>query len=355
MTPPGQPGDRRRGPATIEDVAEAAGVSVATVSRALRDLPNVAAATKLRVHEAAQRLHYRPDPHASRLATGRTHAIGMAVPYIERWYFAQVVGGVESVLAAEGIDVLLYAIDGEEARRRFLTEAMPFRKRVDGLVVVDLRLSPAEAAQLADQDVRLVTIGLDTAVHPAVTVDNDAATIEAVEHLVGLGHTRVGFIGGDPAEYNPPQVSVPEVRRHAFQTVMATHGLTPDPRWMLDGRFTIDGGREAMTRLLSLDERPSAVFAASDEMAMGSIVAAREAGVSIPGDLSLVGFDDHDASDALGLTTVRQHAFDIGAISATLLLDVLAGRPVQSVRHRTDLIVRSTTAPFEPVGSGEVA
>ena len=335
----------RRDAATIEDVAAVAGVSVATVSRALRNLPNVATATRRRVIDAAAALHYRPDPHAAGLATGRTHAIGMAVPFIERWYFAQVVGGVESVLATAGMDVLLYAVDGEDARRRFLTEAMPFRKRVDGLVVVDLRLSDDEARQLAEVGVRLVTMGVQTPSYPSLTVDSAAAARTAVEHLVDLGHRRIGFIGGDPAAYNPPGTSVPELRRQAYREVLTRRGLPLDPRWDLDGRFTIAGGLEAMERLLTQDELPTALFAASDEMAMGVIVGARAAGLSIPPDISLVGFDDHDAAEALGLTTVRQRAFDMGATAAGILLDVLTDRVARSVEQPTELVVRSTTAP----------
>jgi len=124
--------------ATIEDVASAAGVSMATVSRALRGLPNVAPETRARVAEAASRLRYQPDPHASRLAAGRTSAIGMAVPLLDRWYFGKIVAGVESALRHRNYDLIVYEVDGEAALRRFLSEAAPYRKRTDGLIIADL-------------------------------------------------------------------------------------------------------------------------------------------------------------------------------------------------------------------------
>ncbi|HSL57723.1 MAG TPA: LacI family DNA-binding transcriptional regulator [Acidimicrobiales bacterium] len=326
-------------------MATAAGVSVATVSRALRGLPNVAPATRARVIEVAAALSYRPDPHAARLAAGRTTTVGMAVPSVHPWYFAQVVGGVERVLAPAGYDLLLYAVDGEDARRRFLAEAKPFRKRVDGLVVVDLRITDDEAADLAATGVRLVTIGRATPSFPSVTIDNVAGATAAVEHLVELGHRHIAFVGD--VDDNPLGFAVPELRRSSYRAVLDRHGLTRVAAWEVGGRFSIQGGTDAGHELLALDPRPTAIFAASDEMAMGVLVAARELGLAVPGDLSVVGFDDHDAAGPLGLTTVRQLPLAHGAAAAGFLLDVIAGTADHLERWEapTELIRRASTAP----------
>lgn len=342
---PSTPGRSRRQEPTIDDVASQAGVSVATVSRALRGLPNVAPATRARVLEVASRLSYRPDPNAARLAAGRTTTVGMAVPFVHRWYFAQVIGGVEGVLAPAGYDLMLYAIDGEDARRRFLAEAMPFRKRVDGLIVVDLLVSEDETAELAGTGVHLVTIGRRSDRYPSVTIDNEAGATAAVEHLVGLGHRRIGYVGD--SDEHPLGFAVPELRRDAYRRTLDRHGAPVRREWEVAGGFTIAGGAEAGHRLLTLDHRPTAVFAASDEMAMGVLVAARDLGLRIPEDLSVVGFDDHDAALPLGLTTVRQPAFAEGATAAGFLLDEMTGQPdlPGGWLAPVELVVRDTTAP----------
>lgn len=339
------PGRARRQQPTIDDVATEAGVSVATVSRALRGLPNVAPATRARVLEAAARLSYRPDPNAARLAAGRTTTVGMAVPFVHRWYFAQVIGGVEGVLAPAGYDLMLYAIDGEDARRRFLAEAMPFRKRVDGLIVVDLHVSERETDELARTGVHLVTVGRRTERFPSVTIDNRAGATAAVEHLVGLGHRRIAYVGD--TDEHPLGFAVPELRRDAYRLALGRHGLEVRPDWEVPGGFTIDGGVEAGRRLLAATPRPTAVFTASDEMAMGVLIAARELGVRVPDEVSVVGFDDHDAARPLGLTTVRQPAFAEGAAAAGLLLDEMAGHGTSPGRWEApvELVVRDTTAP----------
>ena len=146
-------------PATIGDVAESAGVSMATVSRAMRGLPNVASSTRERVRAEAMRLAYRPDPHASRLAAGRTHAVGMAVPMLGRWYFSQVVAGAQEIMRTLGYDLLLFGVGTGEERRRFIREWGVLGKRVDGLLLVDLRLDPQELFEVRSVGMHMVSIG----------------------------------------------------------------------------------------------------------------------------------------------------------------------------------------------------
>lgn len=329
--------------ATIEDVAQAAGVSVATVSRALRGLPNVASATRAKVEEAATRLKYRPDPNASRLATGQGHAIGVALPNIGGWYFSQVLAGVEAVLAPAGFDLLVYAAAEPGDRRRFLSDALPSRQRVDGLVLVDLALPGDEVAHWAESGVRVVTIGQRTEPFPSVTVDNRAASAAAVGHLLDLGHRDVALI--DAVEDDRFHFTVPGLRRAGFHDALEARGLTVRPDHVAAGLFTVESGRSAMDALLATAVVPTAVFAASDEMAIGAMHSARQHGLSVPGDLSVVGFDDHDLAAAVGLTTVRQPVVDIGGRAAALLLEEMAaGEPEgDHVVMPTELIVRTST------------
>lgn len=334
----------RRDPATIEDVARVAGVSLATVSRALRGLPNVAAVTRQRVERVADELGYRPDPNASRLATGRSRTVGVAVPYISQWYFSQVVAGIEAVLADQGYDLLLISVGTEEAKRRFVHEWPNLQRRVDALILVDLGFDADELALFEQDHALVVTIGYDFPAFSAVTIDNRAAAQLAVSHLTGLGHRSIGLIGDDPE--GPISFDVPNERRAGYLAALQAVGITPDAQLEAAGSFTIDGGADAMRRLWELDEPPTAVFAMSDEMAFGAMRFAKEAGIRIPEDLSLVGFDDHDLAGLLGLTTIRQPVSESGGTAARLVLDTLAAQGT-TAHHRaaTRLILRTSTAP----------
>ena len=331
--------------ASIGDVAARAGVSVATVSRALRGLPNVAPSTRNRVLAAAHELDYVADPHASRLAAGKTRTVGMVVPMFTQWFFTQVVSGAEGVLTASGYDILLYSVSGAEAQRRFLA-SLPFRKRVDGLIVVDLPLSPAEQQALGAGGTPVVLVGGTSAVFPTVRIDNVAAGMAATRHLVNLGHEHVAMISNLPDD--PLHFTAPLERRRGYQCVLRQLGLAPRPDFDVPGNFSLAGGAEAMAQLLAAHPAPTAVFAQSDEMAIGALRTVRHSGLRVPEDISIVGFDDHDMAEYLGLTTIGQPVVQLGEAAAELLLRATAdddGTPPTEVVLPTKLRVRSTTGP----------
>ena len=331
--------------ATIGDVASAAGVSVATVSRALRGLPNVAPETRARVAEAASRLRYQPDPHASRLAAGRTSAIGMAVPLLDRWYFGKVVAGVQSTLSERSYDLILYEVDGEAALRRFLSEAAPYRKRTDGLIIADLVVPRDLLDGLVSSGTVMATIGDRTDHYSSVMIDNAAAARLVMEHLIGLGHRRIGLIGGQPNM--PIHFDVPDLRMRGAFAVLEQAGMPPRPNDVQTAGFTVTGGYRAMNRILEHPDHPTAVFAFSDEMAIGAIRAAGEHGLQVPDDLSVAGFDDHDVAWALDLTTVAQPVMGLGETVAELVLEHLRDPsmpPTHEIREVT-LQARGSTGP----------
>lgn len=332
-------------PASIQDVAARAGVSVATVSRALRGLPHVAPSTRQRVLRAAEDLHYVAHPHASRLAAGRSQTVGMAVPSLSQWFVGQVVCGAEAVLAAEGYELLLYTVGGARNRERFLA-TQPFRRRVDGIIVVDIPLDEPAQSSLADAGTPVVVVGVPSVRFPTVTVDNVVGAATATRHLVNLGHQRIGLIGNVPDD--ALGFGAPLDRRQGYQQVLREHGLAVRSDLDVPGSFSVMGGAEAMAQLLAADRPPSAVFAESDEMAIGALRTVCDSGLRVPEDISIVGFDDHDMADILGLTTVAQPVAQQGAVAATLLLDMMvgdgSGHPVNTVLP-TVLRVRSTTGP----------
>jgi LacI family transcriptional regulator, repressor for deo operon, udp, cdd, tsx, nupC, and nupG len=337
--------------ATIEDVARRANVSVATVSRALRRLPNVAPETRDRVLAAAYELDYIADPHASRLAGGRMMTIGLVVPILGSWYYAKLFSAVESVVAEVGYEVRPFTMSGPGGVERFLLD-LPFRKRVDALLVADSLNGPDELERVADAGVPMLTLGAWAPFASSLTVDNVASARSAVAHLTGLGHRRVAIIGG--ADDDPFHFSAPIDRHRGYTDALRAVGVTPDPALAVSGRFTVEGGAAAMHHLLGLADPPTAVFACSDEMAIGAMQVARDAGHDVPGDLSVVGFDDHDVAEPLGLTTVRQDVVGLGQRAAHRLLGLLehAGPPFTHEIHPSHLVVRRSTAPAKPGTAG---
>lgn len=343
MSRAGERGDA----ATILDVAKAAGVSVATVSRALRGLPNVAPATRERVIAAASELAYRPDPNAARLAAGRSQSVGIAVPVLDSWFFSRVIAGAEHTLSEAGYDVLIFAAHPVEQGGRFVAEVGPVQQRLDGLILAELVVSPEEAGSWRDRDAQVVSVGPEVAHYPSVGIDDYAGGRMAMEHLIRLGHRDIALIGG--VAEPPFHFAVPGDRRRAYRDALADAGLPRREGYDVVGDFSVAGGARAMGRLLATgDPLPSAVFAMSDEMAMGAMRAARERGIRIPEQLSLIGFDDHEMADVVDLTTIHQDVPERGARAAQLMLAGLGGTPVPAEPHQLplELVVRGTTRPL---------
>lgn len=341
------PPSSRRDRSTIEDVALAAGVSVATVSRALRGLPNVAESTRVRVQEIAIELNYRADPAASRLATGRSKSVAVAVPMLNGWYFSHVVAGVEAVCAEAGYDTIVIGLGIKGASLALIEGSDALHRRADGLIVVDVALTPDDVEAFRSRGLALVAVGPVLEGVPSVGIDDVAVGELGTTHLLALGHRRIGLIRGEIDDAF--EFIVPHHRQAGFERVYERDGLTPDPDLYADGSFTIQGGYEAAARLLDRDQPPTALFALSDEMAFGAIHAARDRGLRVPEDLSIIGVDDHDASPVIGLTTVHQDVDQHGARAARLMIAQLAGQSVDPARHNDPirLVVRGTTGPAD--------
>jgi len=334
---------------TISDVAQLAGVTKCTASRALRDLrdlPNVSPDTRRRVVDAARRLSFVATPSAARLATGRTSSIGLVVPFVTRWFFGNVISGAESVFRDANIDLLLYNLNTPESCARFF-EHMPLRRRVDGVLLLTLPVRADETAILTSLQIPLVIVGASVPGVDSVGIDDFSAAEIATRHLINLGHRRIAFIGGDPTE--PLHFTAPVERLQGYLAALRDAGLPYDARLVAPAGFTTAGGEAAAGQLLSVDDPPTAVFAASDEMAMGAMLAIRRLGMGVPEDISVIGFDDHEMARSFGLTTVAQAVAEQGEIAARLLLQALtpgATREPRRVNVPTRLVVRnSTSAP----------
>ncbi|AYG04027.1 LacI family DNA-binding transcriptional regulator [Gryllotalpicola protaetiae] len=329
---------------SIDDVARASGVSTATVSRALRGLPNVSPATRETVLATAEELGYVASSSASGLATGRTLAMGVVVPNVSRWFYSTVLEGIDSELRRVGYDTILFnlGLKGEDRERVFHRSIL--RKRTDAVIALCLDFTPSEREQLASLGHPTIVVGGPVTGLRHLGIDELAVARTATEHLIALGHRAIGHLGG--ATEHGLNKRVPERRRRGYELAMAAARLAVRPEWEESGEFTIASGREVALRMLRRTPRPTALFAASDEMAIGAILAARELGIDVPGELSVIGIDDHPLAATFGLTTIAQDAFGQGCLAARLMLDELAGSPPHagSGRYPTALIERSSTS-----------
>lgn len=326
----------------IEEVARAAGVSKATASRALTGHGYVAAETRARVARVAQELGYVPSSSAASLATGRTQNIGVVMPYLNRWFFAEVLEGVQQVLLETGYDLTLYdAKPGTGGRQRVFDDFLA-RKRFDGLIAVGLEPDHHELERLiaiGRPVVSVVASGDDAAI---VRLDDESAAQRATAHLIELGHTRIAFIGGVSPDGGP---HVDRTRLSGYLATMRRAGLPP---LHVPSEVSLPAGYSAAVDLLGDPaRRPTGVVGTCDEVAIGTIIAARRLGIPVPMALSVVGIDNHEYAEMFSLTTLEQSPRDQGAQAARMLLAQLEDPPREpgTVNIQARLIVRSSTAP----------
>lgn len=327
------------------DVSIEAGVSTATVSRVANNHPNIRLATRDRVKDAMDRLGYVPNLRARSLAGGKTNVLGLIVDDLESSYNNQIARGIDEAIASRGYDLLLSTMHTRERTTRHIESLL--NGFAEGLIVL---LSGGFGRYLGEVEARRFPVVLidHTPVSnvPIVRADNDTGTRDGVKHLKALGHHRVGFITGNL------DVASGRERLEAFRSEASTAGLDADDELIVEGDFRVEGGATAARQLLALDNPPSAIFASSDLEAFGVIRVSRELGISVPGDLSLVGFDDIPESLNVTppLTTVRQPMREMGLIAAEMLMAAVEeGQPkISTVELPTQLIVRETTGPPKP-------
>lgn len=332
-------------PVRIGDVARAAEVSTATVSRALRGLPHVATATRQRVLAVAAELDYRPNLPAARLAAGTTNTIAVAVPDPAAWFNATMVGALGREMTAAGYDLLLSGVANLDERQRFIELNGVRSGRSDAVVLVDVALDEATAEAFVAQGGRAVSVGFRTKALSSVTIDNVAVGSDATQLLLRHGHRRIGLLSLDSGD--SLNFSIPAHRAQGYEQAHTEAGLTPNPALRVSTSNSWAEARRAAHALLQSAERPSAIFAMCDEQAFGVMLAARDLELCIGEDLSVVGVDDHDQSRLVGLTTVRQHVARQGAVAAELLLQMLqlSVEPPQHVQLDTELIIRDSVGP----------
>ncbi|HEY1156283.1 MAG TPA: LacI family DNA-binding transcriptional regulator [Arthrobacter sp.] len=334
----------------IEEVARRAGVSVSSVSRALRDVPGVSTSTRERVRSIATEMGFVTSVSGSRLATGRTGTIAVIVPTVAKWFFGELIAGAGAVIRAAGRDLLLFELGDSEGRERFFADQR-MRGRADGVLVLSLNLSAAETLMLRKLDVPVVVLGDTIDGFDCVRVDDFAAAVSAVQHLTNLGHEHIGYIGIDDQADVTAGSRVLAERVRGFEAAIRDAGLPELSALRQLGENSTEGGREAMARLLSAPVLPTAVFVGSDEMAFGAMDLLNSAGLSVPEDVSVVGFDNHELSGVMHLSTVDQGVGTQGETAAKALLEALEnpGLGTTDIVLPTHLVLRGSTAPARPL------
>lgn len=327
----------------MADVARRAGVSIATVSRALRDLPGVSPPTRSRVLSIVAELDYVVSPAASSLR-GSTRRVAVVLSSLDSWFSATMLATVEATLRQADLDVLVYQVSSQEKRALFFRD-LPTRRKVDAVVLITLPIRPEEEDRLDLMGVEVVVAGSRLRDFPSVTVDDVAVGVEAVTHLVELGHTRIGMIR--TGETDGAKFASDLHRRTGYLDALARHGLPHDPRLLATAPYGVDAGAIGMEQLLSLDDPPTAVFCYSDDIAVAALAHLRRHGLRVPEDMSLIGVDGHEVAELFDITTIDQHVVEQAKAASRMVLDLLAGRAPEQSRLTlpTHLRVRGSTAP----------
>lgn len=332
--------------ATIRDVAKVAGVGLGTVSRVLNNSPLVSAATRQRVLAVIAELRYNPSQIARNFALGKTLTVATIAPFFTRPSVVERLRGIEATLTASGYHLVVFNVEALKRRDECLREAMR-NDRADGLLLVSLAPRPDEVVALREAGLPVVLIDTCAEGLPGVSIDDVAGGHAATSHLIALGHCRIAFIGdpeADPLTFN---FTSSRDRMLGYQQALAAANLPLNPAYQRHGLHGRYEARVLARELLQLPEPPTAIFAASDTQAMGVLEAARDMHMPVPEALAVVGFDDIDIAEHLGLTTVRQPLFESGARAVELLFLLLNGAtPPPAERLPVELVVRRTSAPL---------
>jgi LacI family transcriptional regulator len=327
--------------ATIKEVAVLAGVSSATVSHVINGTRYVSDAVRDQVLNAMKELDYRPNDLARSLRSGITHTLGLIIPDSSNPFFAELGHCIENAAFKAGYSVILCNTEND-MRKELLYVDVLTKKLVDGMIFVAAGENADIFKSLVDLDIPVVVMdrnyeGLDLEL---VSSDNHQGGVLATSHLISLGHTRIGCVSG-PSKINPSSK-----RLDGYMEALKSKGLPVDPKYIVQGDFHPESGFDAGIKLLSLPERPTAIFACNDLMAMGVIKAAASMGLRVPEDLALVGYDDIELASYTNppLSTIKQPKVEMGLTALQIILDRIGNRESgrQKIQLPVSIVVRSS-------------
>jgi DNA-binding LacI/PurR family transcriptional regulator len=331
-------------PATIRDVAKKANVGVGTVSRVLNNNPAVSEETRQRVLQAIEDLNYAPNPIAKQLSLGRTHAIGVTLPFLTYPSFVERLRGVQHALADSDYDLLLYSSEQPDQRDNHF-DLLSRKTRTDGILIISIPLLDRHVKTFLKSGVPVVLIDI---YHPALNrifVDDRRGGFIATQHLIELGHKKIGFIC-DSLDTEMEFLSM-RYRLEGYLKALKEAEIPARQEYQVQGPHGRQAAYDMAKELLALKDPPTAIFAASDTQAIGVLDAAIELELQVPGDLSVIGYDDIRDAQYMNLTTIAQPLFESGYEGARLLLSILEkpGNGVREITMPLELVQRGTTAP----------
>ena len=330
--------------ATIRDVAKMADVGVGTVSRVLNNSPAVSESTREKVLAAIEKLNYSPNPIAQQLSSGRTRAIAVTLPFLTYPSFVQRLRGVQRALANSGYELILYSTETPEERESHF-DLLARRVRADGVLVISIPLTEAHVQNFLGMNVPTVLVDV---YHPAlhrVFTDDMQGGYMATKHLIDLGHQKIAFVS-DLLETELDFVAMRD-RYKGYKKALVDAGIGFDPKYHKEAPHGREEAQEMAQELLTYDDPPTAIFAGSDTQAIGVLDAAKELGIKVPEQLSVIGYDNIRDAEYLNLTTISQPLFTSGFEGAKLLLSILAepSDEIHAIDLPLELIERSTTGP----------
>jgi LacI family repressor for deo operon, udp, cdd, tsx, nupC, and nupG len=331
--------------ARIQDVAKLADVSTATVSRALATPERVSPEARARVLEAIAKTGYVPNPAARTLRSQKTYMVLVVLPDLSNTFFSKILRGIEETLFEAGYGMIISDLDGSPEKEAHFA-AFTAAGRVDGAILLNGHLfgqSREGEGQPARITIPLVALceAIPAADIPQIEIDNRTAACRMTQHLASLGHRRIAYVSG------PASNSLERDRFQGFKDGLETAGLPFDPALVLPGDYTIEAGVRAGHDLVARSTRPTAVFCTSDEMAIGLMRTLFSAGLRVPEDISVAGFDDIEFAAVAEppLTTMHQPRRELGQAAASVLIDLLQGRPSPKlIRLETELVIRDSVA-----------
>lgn len=328
---------------TIKDVAKRAGVSVATVSRVLNKSGPVSPEAAERIHEAANALHYVPHGGARSLITSKTSTIGVLLPDLYGGFFSEMIRGIDQTAQHHGYHLLLSGSHNRKAEMEAAMRAM--RGRTDGVIAMSPHFDAATLVENLPPSLPVILLSCEARDedYQVIAIDNLGGAEVMVRHLVKLGHRRIAMVMGEKGHFDTAE------RLQGYRHALVEAGITPDERYEAQGDFSEASGHRAVQELLALPDRPTAIFCANDSMAIGGLAAVHDAGLRVPEDMTVVGFDDIPLAHYMSppLSSVHVPVFEMGERAVTRLIAALKGEPVSERRHErlpTRLVVRSSCA-----------
>jgi DNA-binding LacI/PurR family transcriptional regulator len=327
----------------ILQVAKRANVSTATVSRVLNGFPGVREKTVARVRRAVAEMNYVPNPHARSLRAGRTQMFGLIISDVNNPFFPELIDAFEALASAQGIEVIFTHTNDDPKRLHNCIRRM-VERNVDAIAVMTSEVEPEALKQAVHAGVPVVLMNQRKleGKYPNIPVDYTTGFREALEHLLSLGHRDIGFIAG------PQTLNSARGRREAFVAALRSHDIQVRNEWIAIGDMRVEGGRRAMDSLLSRRPRPTAVVASNDLMAVGALQAAHASRIHVPGDLSIIGFDDLPIAGMVHppLSTIRHPRREVAARAFNCLWKTVKGETVDDDEPlQPHLVIRSSTAP----------